>query len=614
MKLSDYVVEFLADEGIEHVFGLTGGAVVHLFDSAARNPRVQPVFNHHEQAAAYAAEAYARLRNNLGAAFVTTGPGGTNAITGLCAAWLDSIPTIYVSGQTRLAHTSHGEPIRQLGAQEFDIVTLVSPLTKFAVMVDDPSQIRYYLQKAVHIARTGRPGPVWVDIPQDIQWSSIEPDDLRSFDPSEMPTEGPRDSLATQVAECLRLMGESERPMVLAGYGVRLAHAEDEFRRLVEELGLPFLTTWSATDLLPSDSDLYLGRPGTLGQRGANLAVQNCDLLLTLGSHLSVAITGTMFDAFAREAKKIMVDIDPVELGHRTVRVDLPIESDVRVFLQAVLERSKDVQMPDISPWRAKCSLYSGYNAIPEEWRRQQQNVNPYVFVDVLCDELDERDIIVVDGGGTANQTTFQSVRLKAEQRILISCGLCAMGSGLPESIGACFAGGGRRTVCLSGDGSAQLNIQELQTVVHHDLPVKIFVLENAGYLSIRNTQDTFLEGRHAGSAREGDMSLPDVVKVAEAYGLKATRIHHHQELRERIRWVLDTPGPVMCGISVSRHQPVIPRQGFDTRPDGTGVPRPLEDMYPFLDREEFREAMVIEPYVEPHSSGRGTDGGDRDV
>lgn len=601
MKLSDYVVDFLANERIRYVFGLTGGAVVHLFDSAARNPRIQPIFNHHEQAAALAAEAYARISNGMGAAFVTVGPGGTNAVTGVAAAWLDSIPCLYISGQSRLAHTTRGKAIRQLGIQQLDIVPLVAPITKYAVMVDDPKMIKYYLQKAVYIAQAGRPGPVWIDLPLDLQWASIDPDALPCFNPSELPEGLARRSVADQVRQCFELISGAKRPIILAGYGIRLAHAEREFRQLVETLKFPFLSTWNASDLLPTDNELYVDRPGTFGQRGANLAIQNCDLLLSIGSHLSIALTGTMFNAFAREAKTIMVDVDQVELGHRNVRVDLPILCDARRFLQEMLRQAEEVQLADISYWRQKCLQYkSRYNRVPPEWRDQKEYVNPYVFIDTLSEELDNSDVVVVDGGGTVNQITFQTFRVKEGQRLIISAGLCAMGSGLPESIGACFSSGGRRTICLCGDGSIQLNIQELQTIVHHSLPVKIFVFNNGGYLSIRHTQDGFLKSNYVGSDVSGGLSLPNIVKVARAYGAKADRVSHHGELRKKIRWALQASGPVVCDIMVSRDQQVSPRQGFDMRPDGTGVPRPLEDMYPFLDREEFLENMVIKPWVEP--------------
>lgn len=604
MKLTDFVAEFLADQGITHIFGLTGGAVVHFFDSAARNPRLTPIFNHHEQAAAFAAEAYARVSNNLGAALVTTGPGGTNAITGTCAAWLDSVPCIYISGQARIEHTSRGKPVRQIGAQELDIVSLVSPITKYAVTVDDPAKIKYYLQKAVHLARSGRPGPVWVDIPLNFQWINLEPEELPDFTApvAESANAVPENSIRPLASKCWELMQEAQRPLVLAGYGIRLAHAAAEFHRFVEALQVPFVTTYNAADLMPTNHHLYVGRPGISGQRGANLAVQNCDLLLCIGSHLCLTLTGTLFDAFARAAKIVMVDVDPVEINHRTVRVDLPIAADARQFLHEMAKVRRGHTVRDLVAWRKRCRGYQKYNRIPREWKKPQSRVNSYVFVDTLSDLLGSDDVVVVDGGGTVFYTSFQTLRIKQGQRFITSSGLAAMGSGLPESIGACLANGKKRTVCLCGDGSMQLNIQELQTIFHHHLPIKIFVFNNGGYLSIRHTQKGFLDERYIGSQPEGGMSLPDFRRVARAYGLKATRISNHRDLKRKIRQVLESPEPYVCEIMISGEQEVVPSQGFVARPDGTFRPRPLEDMYPYLDRAEFVKNMIVDPW-DPHES-----------
>lgn len=595
MKLTDYVADFLAKEGITYVFGLTGGAAVHIFDSITKHPDIKPVFNHHEQAAALASEAYARVKESLGATVVTTGPGGTNAITGVCAAWLDSIPCVYISGQTRKEHASHGKPVRQIGTQEFDIVSLVSGITKYAVMVDDQKTIKYHLQKAVHIAKRGRPGPVWIDIPLNFQWADIEPDKLPSFDPDK--EEKLESSTITSVKQCLEILSSSKRPLILAGYGIRLSGGVDEFRQLIGTLRIPFVSSWNASDMIPTENELYVGRPGIAGQRGANLAVQNCDALLCIGSHLSVALTGTMFDAFARDAKIIMVDIDPVELGFRNVRVDAQIKSDAKNFLSEMLKEAGNCKFGDTEFWRKKCLKYKSYNSIPKSWKKQKEFVNPYVFIDTLCDELEGSDVAVVDGGGTVVYQSFQAFKVKEGQRLIISGGICAMGTGLPESIGACLARGGGRTICLCGDGSMQLNIQELQTIVHHNLPIKIFVFNNEGYLAIRHTQDGFLEGNYVGSDKTGGLSLPDFNKVAKAYGIKAGRINNHRELKRKIRWALHTPGPVVCELIISRNQQVIPKQGFRQRPDGTYESLPLEDMYPPLEREEFFENMIVAPW-----------------
>lgn len=602
VKLSDYVADFLHRQGITHVFGLTGGAVVHLLESVDQHPAMQPVFLHHEQAAAFAAEGYARIHGTPGACMITTGPGGTNALTGVAAAWLDSVPCFYISGQVRLAHTGKGSGVRQVGTQHLDIVALAKPITKYAVMVEDPATIRYHLEKAAWLCRNGRPGPVWIDIPLDMQWSQIDPASLAGFDPSEFaasPITTHSTLGAADLATCRAMLATARRPLILAGNGIRLGGAEAEFRAVVDQLNVPFVATWNASDMLAGDHPLNLGRPGMFGQRGANLAVQNCDLLLCVGSHLCVSITGTMFQAFARDAKIVMVDIDPVELAHRTVRVDLPIQADAKEFLAAMNRWPGDAPRPASSPaWLAACESYrSTYNRVPEPWYAQTSRVNPYVFMEQLSTALTPADQIVVDGGGTVNQIAFQSLNLRTGQRLIISGGLCAMGSGLPESVGACFAAKGGRTVCLYGDGSMQLNIQELQTLKHHQLPIKIFILCNEGYVSIRSTQDGFLNGHHVGSGTAGGMSVPDYVQVATAYGIPAMRIENHQGLAEGIARALALPGPVVCELAVAPDHAPEPRQGFDRRPDGTGVPRPLEDMFPYLPDAEFRRAMFIAPW-----------------
>lgn len=598
MKLTDYVINFLVKQEIGHIFGLTGGAVVHFFNSAAKTPGLQTIFCHHEQSAALAAVAYARIKNSLGAVIITTGPGGTNTITGLLSAWQDSIPCLFISGQARREHTSRGKQLRQLGTQEFDIVSLVKPITKYAVMVEQAERVRYHLEKAVYLAKEGRPGPVWVDIPLDLQWASIEPDRLQAFSPPEIKKccESP-ETLSKSYKECLTLLAAAKRPLILAGYGVRLAHAEKEFREFVDKTRIPFVSTWTASDIVPTADPYYAGRLGVTGQRGGNFSVQNCDFLLCLGSHLSIPSTGTLTDAFAREAKIAVVDIDRDELGFRREKIDLAICCDVKVFLGGMMRMDS---LPDgnaLSAWRKRCTSYKSYNLIPKKLWQQKEYVNSYVFIDTLSDMLKKDDIITVDGGGTNLYVSFQAFKVIEGQRLILSSAICSMGTGLPESIGACFAGNLRRTICLSGDGSIQLNIQELQTIIHHRLPIKIFVMNNSGYLAIRHTQDAFLEGNYVGSAKDGGLSLPDFLKVAEAYGLKTIRINNHRELSKKMQTVLEEEGPVFCELMVSPEQQLIAQQGFDRHLDGKSTPRPLEDMYPYLDRKEFFENMIIKPW-----------------
>ncbi len=595
MKLTDYVIQVLSEHGIDHAFGLTGGAVVHLFDSAARSGRVKPVFHHHEQAAAFAAQAYARLHGSPGACFVTTGPGVTNALTGLAAAWLDSVPCIYISGQARLSHTALGRKQRQIGTQHIEVMPLVSPMTKYAVLLKDARSIRYELEKALHIASSGRPGPVWIDLPLDLQWADVDPSSLPSFYSSGEIVPARHPASDADLATCVKWLGESSRPLLLAGYGVPLAGAQNAFSRLVDRTQLPFVTTWGAVDIMPTSHPCNLGRPGIAGQRAANLAVQNCDLLIAIGSHLSIPVTGTMFSSFARSARIVMVDIDPDELKDRSIAPHLSVNSDAKAFIEQLMERlPKDARFGGKS-WHDACALYrEKYLASPAS---VQGELRSYDFVRALSEMSDDDDVIVVDGGGTNVYVSFQTFRIKGQQRMILSTGLCAMGSGLPESIGACYGSGKRRTLCLCGDGSMQLNIQELETIRHHNLPIKIFVTDNSGYLSIRHTQKEFLDENYVGSAAAGGVSLPDYTKVAGAYGLPVVSIKSPEDLHEGLEKTLSAQGPALCVVRCSPDQEVIPRQGFDRKPDGTFSPRPLEDMAPFLERSEFAKAMQIPSY-----------------
>jgi acetolactate synthase-1/2/3 large subunit len=600
IKLSDFVIDFLVKQGINAIFGLTGGAVVHLFESADKNSDINTYFCHHEQAAALAAVSYARVKNDIGAVIVTTGPGGTNAITGVVSAWQDSIPCLFISGQARKEHTSHGKKIRQLGTQELDIISIVKSITKYAIMVDDPYNILYHLEKAVFLAKNGRPGPVWIDLPLDLQWTMIDPKKLSGFSVSEIGQNTPSLALNTNWCKpCQNYIANSRRPLLLIGYGVRLSHGEAILKDFLNIYQIPFVSSYSASDIIPTDHPLNIGRLGISGQRGANLAVQNCDLLICIGSHLSIPLTGTLFDAFAREANIIMIDIDENELEYETVHVDFKIQCDAKTFLEEMVSQGTCSSSQVSIEWREMTEKYKTYNTISYELGNQKEYINPYVFVDLLSHELKNDDIIVIDGSGTVFYTGFQAINIQEGQRVVCSTGIAAMGSGLPESIGACLANDRRRTICLCGDGSIQLNVQELQTIVHNNLPIKIFIFNNDGYLAIRQTQDGFLERHYVGSDSHGGVSLPDYQKVSNAYGIKACKLKNNISLLNDIRLILNEDGPLVCEIMISRDQDVIPRQGFFLRPDGTYVPRPLEDMYPYLERNEFLENMLITPLDE---------------
>ena len=596
-KLSDYVFSFIAELGVKEVFAVSGGGAMHLVDSLGTNKDLKYIAMHHEQAVAMAAEGYARISGKPGVGLVTSGPGGTNTITGVCGAWIDSIPTIFISGQVTSDTLIGDTGLRQFGIQEANIVELVKPITKYAVTVTDPNRIKYHIEKAAYLATTGRPGPVWLDIPLDSQSKLINPDDLPSFNPEEE-TKGEegKPSLKAQVAECLELLRRASRPVIISGYGVRLAKGENEFENLVERLQIPVVSSWTTSDLLPTDHELYVGRSGIMGDRAGNFSVQNSDVLLIIGSRMSIPQVGYNYKMFAREAKKIVVDIDLAELTKPSIKPDIPVNADAKEFMSemsAQLE-GKNVTL-DVSDWIKKCQMWkSKYPVALPEYRDMKDGVNSFYFVDVLSEKLGN-DAVVVTDMGTSFTCTMQTFRVKTGQRLFTSSGHASMGFGLPGTIGACFANGKKKTVCISGDGGLQMNIQELQTLVHYKIPIILFVLNNKGYLTIKLMQQNHF-GRYIGSDPSSGLTCPDIVKVATAYGIKAERISNNDQLHARIDEILSEPGPFVCEVMMPEDQSLIPRVSSMKKPDGTIVSKPLEDLYPFLDREEFFENMIVKP------------------
>ncbi len=591
MKLSDYVFQVIAARGVKHVFALPGGGAMHLVDSLGRSG-LEYVCNLHEQAAAIAAEAYGRTTNNLGVALVTSGPGGTNALTGVAGAWFASTPCLILSGQVKRADLKGASGVRQRGPQEIDIVAMAAPITKYAVMVMDPATIRFHLEKAIALATTGRKGPVWLDIPLDVQAAHINPESLDGY---KAPVQTTDSVLAVQVAEAFSLLEQAQRPILLAGNGVHSAGARKDFLALVERLGLPVLTTWAACDLIPDDHPLCFGKPGILASRYSNFAVQNCDCLLSLGARLDFDVTGFDPSRFAREAKKIVVDVDPAELGKPGAIVDVAICGDLSEVLPELLRQAPDGLA--ISPWLERCRDWKvRYPVMQPEYREPAPLLNAFHFADVLSDELAPEDLLVPGSSGTGLDMFWLAFRAKAGQRAFSTGGLGAMGFGLPAGIGGCLAWGGCRTVTVDGDGGFQLNIQELGLLASLRLPVKYFVLDNQGYASIRSMQRNHFQGRLVACDTTSGLHLPDLVAVAQAYGISALRITGQDDLRGRIREILDAPGPFVCVVALDPSIMAAPRTSSAVREDGTMVSRPLEDLWPFLNREEFLANMIIPP------------------
>lgn len=606
MKLSDYVVQFIADQGVRHVFLVTGGGAMHLNQSLGAQTAIQPVCNSHEQASAICAEGYAKATNHLGVCMVTTGPGGTNAITGVAGAWLDSTPMLIVSGQVKRPDRmfgADGRPLgmRQLGVQEVDIVSIVRPITKYAVTVLDPSEIRYHMEKAVYLALHGRPGPVWIDIPLDVQAAPIpDPATLPAFDPSELPPPAARSNLAVEIPRLIEKLNAAERPLLFAGNGIRLAHAEPEFAQLRKLLNVPTVATWCAADLVPTSDPTYVGRPGAVAARGANFALQNSDFLLAIGVRLDFAITGYAPQNLAREAHKVAVDIDPAELAKLHPHIQQPVCADAKAFLAELLRQSSAIAPIDRAPWNTRCADWkTRYPVVTPEHRKPEGKVSIFHLAEVIGAESSPHDLLVSGSSGSGIEIFLLACPTRNGQRIYHTAGLGAMGFGLPSSLAVSIAAGRRRTILVDGDGGFQFNIQELETAARLQLPVKFFVLNNDGYASIRASQTGYFGKPAIGCDRNTGLTVPDMSKVAAAYNIPCVVIPDQSNLTAQVKRALAIDGPVIVDVHVIPDEMRAPRLQSYQKPDGSMVSKPLEDMFPFLPRDEFFANMMIPPIAE---------------
>lgn len=595
MRLSDYIVSTLASRGISHVFMVTGGAAMHLNDAFGRNPGITKVCCHHEQSCAMAAESYYRVSNRMAAVNVTAGPGATNAITGVYGAYVDSMAMIVLSGQSKWETLvrSTGLPLRQLGDQEVDIVEMVKGVTKYAVLVEDPSTIRYHLEKALHLAAEGRPGPVWLDIPIDVQGAQIDPEALPGYTPDAGKIRPTSSALEESAREILNRMAGAKRPVIYAGTGIRLSGQYDRFLKLVDRLGVPVVAAWNSNDLIPNDHPCYAGRPGTIGDRAGNFTVQNSDFLLILGCRLNIRLVSYNWASFAPAAFKVMVDVDEAEMRKPTLSVDLQVHADLGEFLP-LLDHATEGWISRHAEWLAWCrERVARYPVVLPEYWDLKEKVNPYCFMDRLSSFL-ERNEVIACGDGTACVTAFQTIMIRSGMRLFHNSGCASMGYDLPAAIGAAEALPDRkRIICLAGDGSIMMNLQELQIIAGRGLPVKIFILNNTGYHSIRQTQGNFFPDNIVGCGTDSGLSFPDFGKVAAAFGLPFERCSGHAELDVAIRRTLEREGPAVCEVMLDLAQSFAPKLSSRKLDDGRMVTAPLEDMAPFLSRDELAENLI---------------------
>lgn len=600
VKLSDWVAQECVNQGVRHVFMVTGGGAMHLNHSFGTHPKLDCIFNHHEQACAMGAEAYSRLNNELAVVNVTSGPGGTNAITGVYGAYVDSISMVVISGQVKFETTvrSTGLPLRQYGDQELDIEPIVKPITKYCAMVTDPKTIRYHVEKAFYLARSGRPGPVWLDIPLDVQNAKIDPEALIGFERQEIEESWRKTDLQGAATEILKRVQAAERPVVFAGGGVRLSGKHKEFIELIDKLGVPVVTGWNAHDVIWEDHPLNCGRPGSIGDRAGNFTVQNADLLLVLGSRLNIRQVSYNWQSFAREAFKIWVDIDAEELKKPSVKADMPVHASLSDLLPMLAKSSYAGPSSAHRSWLSWCrERVARYPTVLEEyWRRPE--INPYCFMQTLFERLEE-DQIILTGNGSACVISFQAAKLKKGQRLWTNSGCASMGYDLPAAIGIAKAAPGKKIICLAGDGSLMMNLQELQTITGYNLPIKIFILNNNGYSSIFQTHRNFFNGVEVGAGPKSGVSFPNFEKLARGFEIEYLSCASHHDMPVTIEAAILSDGPTICEVLLDPDQPFAPKLGAKQHPDGRITSPPLEDLSPFLSREELLKNLLIQPMDE---------------
>ena len=595
IRVADFIADFVYTKlGVKHVFMVTGSGIMHLTDGVTCHEKLQTIYPHHEQTSSMAIDAYARATENMGVGFFTTGPGSTHAITGLGGAWQDSVPCLFISGQVKFEATNNYakiEGLRQFGVQEMDMIPIVKPLCKYATTLIDPYQVRYEFEKAVHMAKSGRPGPVWIQIPMDVQAAIIDEEKLIGFTTDDdIPTVNDE-----EVKQIIELLKNANRPVIISGQGIRISGAIQLLEKFTTKFKIPVVTPYLGIDTMQHDLFQYIGKTGNKGDRSANLAMQNSDLIISIGSSLHVTVTGFVYEYFAREAKKIVVDIDETSHKKPTIKIDQFILSDAKKFLEKILKSLENKEF-NFSEWVEQCNVWKKkYPVCLPEYKQIKGEINSYVFVDALCKHSKENDIFVSDAGGTFFITSQVIQLTKPGQRYIPSSGMATMGFTLPAAIGISVATNKGRVLASTGDGSFQQNIQELQTVIQYNLPIKLFVWNNDGLNATRSASTSYFNGRMGGDSKESGISFPDTSKIATAYGIKFIKINEYEELDKKIDEVLNFDGPVICEVMMPRTQPTLPSGSSKINPDGTFSSRPLEDMAPFLERDEYRSNLYVD-------------------
>lgn len=588
IKVSDYIIDFLVKQGVSDCFMLVGGGAMHLNDSAGSHPGMNYVCCLHEQACAMAAESYARCKLDLGVAIVTTGPGVTNTVTAIGAAWIESTPLFVISGQVKRADSLENTGVRSMGVQELEVIPIVQSITKYAVKLKDPQLVRYELEKCVAMARQGRPGPVLLDVPLDVQGSFVEEESLVGYTDDYQKPIIKKETLDSVV----ELLKNAKRPVFYGGGGVYMSNAADDFVKLAEKFNVPVMTTWNGIDIIWNDHPLYMGRPGAIGQRAANFIIQSCDLLVTFGTRLASLQTGFNYDDYARNAKMVMIDIDPAELDKAKLHPYLKVECDVKDFIQQLL--LVDVSVPNHITWIDACrEVVAQFPNIPDEWRQTDEPANSYLLVESQSKLMNAGDVYCGGRAGTCVDTIIHAFQVKKGQRVIATKGLSSMGYGLPAAIGAAIAYPGKKIVINNGDGGFVMNIQELAVVKHLNLPIKIFILDNHGYATIVATQTNVFKGHFVGCEYDSNLALGDIKAVAEAYGIKTFTITKNSEIDSVVADVLAYDGPVLCDVNVSIRQLIQPRQASFKNEKGQMQSRALEDMKPIMDAKVVNDILT---------------------